>query len=195
MADPHDIELMQHADGELAQRASTEMQATVERDRDARAKIEAIAEIGELVRGHVELSADAVPQARFDAMWRELDKVIANAAPGPAVERASQGAGPGAWKRITGWFDRHRGHIITGAVSAGVVAAFAIVIGPSGGGRDGGVASTNGPIEVRPAALRSLPAVESLDTPGGSGNVLEIDDEDGHMAVIWVTPADTVEGI
>jgi hypothetical protein len=66
------------------------------------------------------------------------------------------------------------------------------MVNPSGGDR--GIATTNGPIQVRPAALRSLPAVESLETPGGTGNVLEIDDEDGHTAVIWVTPQD-IEGI
>jgi hypothetical protein len=43
--------------------------------------------------------------------------------------------------------------------------------------------------------MRSPPAIESLDTPDGTGTVLNLEDEDGHTAVIWVTPADTVEGI
>ena len=189
MAERHDIELMQHADGELAKRASTEVETHLESDDAARLKVEAIGELGELVRGHLELAADAVPQARFDAIWREVDKVIANTAPAePAREaRAS------VWRRVSRWFDHYRSHIIVGAVSAGAVAALALVIGPRGG--DGGYASQNGPIEVRPAALRSRPAIESIDTPGGTSNVLEIDDEDGHTAVIWVTPQDTVEGI
>ena len=190
MAERHDIELMQHADGELAKRASTDVETHLDGDDAARLKVEAIGEIGELVRGHLELAADAVPQARFEAMWREVDKVIANtaAAPEPRPD-----APVGVWRRVSRWFDHYRSHIIVGAVSAGAVAALALVIGPRGG--DGGISSTNGPIEVRPVALRALPAIESLDTPGGTGNVLEIDDEDGHTAVIWVTPQDTVEGI
>ena len=187
----HDIELMQHADGELAKRAATEVETELDGDSDARLKVEAIGELGELVRGHLELAADAVPQARFEALWREVDKAIANASPEPEVARRD--APVGLWRRISRWFDQHRSHIIVGAVSAGAVAALALVIGPSGG--DGSMSTTNGPIEVRPAALRSPPAIESLETPGGTGNVLEIDDEDGHATVIWVTPQDTVEGI
>jgi len=185
----HDIELMQHADGELAKRASTEVEGSLEGDADAQLKVEAIGELGELVRGHLELAADAVPQARFDALWREVDKAIAQAEPSVARRDAPVGL----WRRISRWFDQHRSHIIVGAVSAGAVAALALVIGPSGG--DSSMSTTNGPIEVRPAALRSPPAIESLETPGGTGNVLEMEDEDGHATVIWVTPQDTVEGI
>lgn len=173
----HDIELMEHADGEH------QLDLTAEE----RAKVDAVNELGELVRGHLELEADKVPAARFDAIWREIDKVVVNSAP-PVVEQASM------WTRVSRWFDRHRSHVIVGAVSAGAVAAFALVIGPSS--RDNGYASGGGgAIEVRPAALRSAPAVESLDTPDGTSSILEVDDEDGHAAVIWVTPQDTVEGI
>jgi len=37
--------------------------------------------------------------------------------------------------------------------------------------------------------------IESLDTPGGTGTVFNLEDEDGSTTVIWVTPEDTVEGI
>ncbi len=178
MAEPHDIELMQHADGELDLELASD---------DAREKVDAIGEMGEVIRADLELRADEVPQARFDAIWREVDKAVANAAPVPA-EPARPDAPKGFWKRLSRWFDHHRGHLIVGAVSAGAVALLAIVINPSGGDR--GFSSTNGPIEVRPAALRSAPVVESLETPSGTGNILEIDDEDGHTAVIWVTPQD-----
>jgi len=173
----HDIELMEAADGER----------TLDLTTAEREKVDAVNELGELVRGHLELAADDVPAARFDAIWRELDKVVANAAPVP--ERTLS-----LWARVSRWFDRHRSHVIVGAVSAGAVAAFALVIGPSS--RDSGYAAGGGgAIEVRPAALRSAPAVESLETPNGTSSILELDDEDGHAAVIWVTPQDTVEGI
>jgi hypothetical protein len=172
-----DLELMEHADGE---HADADLAARIERDPDARAKVEAVKQIGELVRGHLELSADAVPDARFAAMWRRVD--------GQLVAPAT-----GLWSRISGWLDRYRGHVITGAVSAGAVAALALVLRPSA--PDLGTRVRGGAIQVRDVALRATPEIDSLDTPGGSSTVINLDDEDGHTTVIWVTPEDTVEGI
>jgi hypothetical protein len=170
--------LMEHADGELD---DAELAARIDRDPDARAKVAAVRQLGELVRGHLELSADAVHDAKFAAMWRRIDdQVVA-----PAT---------GMWSRIASWFDRYRGHVITGAVSAGTVAALALVLRTSAS--DVGVRTRGGgAIDVRPVALRAAPEIDSLDTPGGTSTVINLDDEDGHTAVIWVTPADTVEGI
>jgi anti-sigma factor RsiW len=173
-----DLELMEHADGELDE---AEIAARLERDPEARAKVESIKQVGELVRGHLELSADAVHDATFAAMWRRIDdQVVA-----PAT---------GLWTRVSRWFDRYRGHVITGAISAGAVAALALILRPSA--PDGGVAVRPRAIDVRPVSLRTTPAIDALDTPGGSSTVINLDDdEDGHTAVIWITPADTVEGI
>jgi hypothetical protein len=182
-----DLELMEHADGETdGELADAELAARVERDPQARAKVESLKQVGELVRGHLELSADAVPDAKFAAMWRRVDEQIV----APTT---------GLWSRVTGWFDRYRGHVITGAVSAGAVAALALILRPST--PDGGALGPGGAaIDVRPVALRAVgmratPEIDSHDTPGGSSTVINLDDEDGHTTVIWVTPADTVEGI
>src|SRR5262249_31328811 len=130
--------------------------------------------------GHLELSADAVHEAKFAAMWRRLDEQLV----APAT---------GLWARISGWLDRYRGHVITGAVSAGAVAALALGLRPSM--PDSGVAGMRASaIDVRPVAQRATPEVDALDTPGGSSTVINLDDEDGHTTVIWVTP-DDVEGI
>lgn len=175
-----DLDLMEHADGET-EGADTDVLARLARDPGARAKLESIKQLGELVRGHLELSADAVHDARFTAMWRRIDDQL-DARPA------------GLWSRMTGWLDRHRGHVLSGAVSAGAVAALALVLrpgDPDGGSRGG----SRGAIDVRPVALRAAPEIDSLDTPGGSSTVISLDDEDGHTTVIWVTPADTVEGI
>lgn len=177
MTTRQDLELMEHADGE---REDAELAARLERDPDARTKAQAVKQIGELVRGHLELSADAVHDAKFAAMWRRIDDQV--------VAPAS-----GLWARISGWFDRYRGHVITGAVSAGAVAALALILRP--GVADVGYRGRGGAIDVRPVALRATPEIDSLDTPGGTSTVINLDDEDGHTAVIWVTPADTVEGI
>jgi hypothetical protein len=189
-----DLALMEHADGEVDGEASAgasgeneeaEILARIERDPDARAKVEAIQQIGELVRGHLELSADAVHDAKFAAMWRRIDGQIGGQRDAPPA---------GIWARITGWFDRHRGHVITGAVSAGAVAALALVLRPSAPD-SGTLGRGRAAIDVRPVALRATPEIDSLDTPGGSSTVINLDDEDGHTTVIWVTPADTLEGI
>jgi hypothetical protein len=173
-----DLELMEHADGELDDPG---VLARIEREPDARAKVEAVRQLGELVRGHLELSADAVHDAKLAAMWRRIDDQI-------------EAPAGGAWARISGWFDRHRGHVLTGAVSAGAVAALALIFRP--GGSDLGRRGIGyGAVDVRPVAMRAAPEIDSLDTPGGSSTVINIDDEDGHTTVIWVTPADIVEGI
>jgi len=193
-----DLALMEYADGEIdgqidgqpggqpdgqinEETADAVVAARLARDPDARVKVAAIKQIGELVRGHLELSADAVHDAKFAAMWRRIDDQLEQ----PAT---------GLWARVSRWFDRYRGHVITGAVSAGAVAALALILRPST--PDPGIPGRNAAaIDVRPVALRATPEIDSLDTPGGSSTVINLDDEDGHTTVIWLTPADTVEGI
>lgn len=171
-----DAELMQHADGELA-----EMASDVDGDPEAQRKVAALGELRELVRGHLELSTDEVDERKFADMWRGVDRALDAAAP----------RGAGAW--LSSWFERYRGHLFTGVVSAGAVAALALVLRP--GLTSDEARLGRGAIDVRPVGLRSPPAIEALDTPDGIGTVLNYEDEDGHTAVIWVTPADTVEGI
>lgn len=184
MAARDDIELMQHHDGELPERASADVEARVAADPDARAKQESLAQVDELLRGHLELAADNVSDRRFDAMWKEIDAAM------------SPPRSPGLWARITGWLDRYRGHVITGALSAGAVAALALVLRTGSGAHDEPVqAQRPFAIDVQPAAMRTAPEIESLETPSGEGTVLNLEDEDGHTTVIWVTPEDTVEGI
>lgn len=185
MAAADDIELMQHHDGELPERASADVEARLANDPEARAKQESLAQVDEVVRGHLELAADNVSDRRFDAMWKEIDAAT------------SARKSPGVWARITGWFDRYRGHVITGALSAGVVAALALILRTGGSGHDDGGLPAQRPfaIDVQPASMRTAPEIESLDTPNGEGTVLNLEDEDGHTTVIWVSPEDTVEGI
>ncbi len=193
-----DIDLMQHADGELDARAVASVEKRLASDPEARTKAEALGEVSELVRGHVELAVDEVPDARFDRMWRAIDD--ATAAPAQRAERArpraesrAQERGTGVWATFTNWFDRYRGHVITGAISAGAVAALALVL--RSGATETQTPSNGNTINVQPAALRMSPEIETMDTPDGEGTVLNLEDEDGHTTVIWVSTADTVEGI
>lgn len=181
-----DLDFMEHADGEL----ETELAG------DGRAKVEAVKELGELVRGRLELAADDVPEARFAAMWSAIDKTIskpsAKSQALPVLADSAPPAQTGLWSRIGRFLDTYRSQIITGAISAGAVAALALVL--RGGGAS--VMHRNGgdPIDVQRVSHRPA-EIESLDTPGGTGTVFNLDDEDGSTTVIWVTPEDTVEGI
>jgi hypothetical protein len=179
MSRADDIELMQHVDGEL-DGDSGEMRAKINRNADLQTKAQSLGQMHELLSSHLELTADAVPDRRFESMWREVKKAI-------DVERPV-----GLWAKISSWFERHRGHVITGAVSAGAVAALALILR---GDAETIVVNHGGTLDVQPAALRAPPVIDNLETPGASSTVLNIEDEDGHMTVIVVTPADTVEGI
>jgi hypothetical protein len=205
----HDADLMAFADGELDEHASRELEDGIARDATARGKVDAIGELGDLMRGHLELSADAVPQKRFDALWREIDKGIDRAAE-PATSAAPVEARDGFFKKVGRWFERYRGHVVTGAVSAGAVAALALLLrnpttepGPTSPTNPNNVAvgsgsgsAANGKGEPVLVNDRHQPAeIESLDTPDGTGTVFNLEDEDGSTTVIWVTPDDTVEGI
>lgn len=189
MSAKDDIDLMQHADGELDARHVATVEKRLASDPEARTKAEALGEVSELVRGHVELAVDDVPDARFDRMWRTIEGATATGG-----RSAPQGERAGFWAVFAGWFDRYRGHVITGAVSAGAVATLALVL-RSSGSSEVVPQRTGSAIDVQPAALRVAPEIESLDTPDGEGTVLNISDEDGHTTVIWVSTADTVEGI
>jgi hypothetical protein len=182
---------MQLADGELDHLDNL--------DATGDAKIAGVRHLGELVRGTSELAADAVPEAKFAGMWREIDKLLDNEAAAKekieSAERPVTVAPPASEKR--GWlsrvYDRYKGHFIVGVVSAGAVAGVALVM--NHGTSDPDTMNGGGPIDVRPVSQRAPVDVESLDTPDGQGTVLNLEDEDGHTTVIWVSPADTVEGI
>ena len=198
MKPARDPDVMALADGELDEREARELEDLLAKDPILRGKLDAIGELGEIVRGHLELSADAVPQKKFDALWREIDKGIEReTAPSkstPARDSAQTPAAPaGFWKRLGRWFDQYRGHVITGAVSAGAVAALALVL-RGGAPGDSGTRGGRDPIDTQPVVHRPA-EIESLDTPDGTGTVFNLEDEDGSTTVIWVTPDDTVEGI
>jgi hypothetical protein len=200
----HDSDLMAFADGELDERAMRELEDRLANDSGIRDKVDAVNELGEVVRGHLELSADAVPARRFDAIWREVDKALdreSETAPVRGPAKVVSGEQLGLAGRIGRWFDRYRGHVLTGAVTAGAVAMLALVLRPASSSREESVADRpierpSQPQQPQQQLVTHQPAeIESLDTPGGTGTVFNLQDEDGNTTVIWVTPEDTVEGI
>jgi hypothetical protein len=203
----NDLDLMLLADGE-SDPASGAGPATPRTAAD-RAKIEGIREVGALVRGHLELSADDA-EDRLAGLWslveRRLDAEERAEAPAPVPVRARGEQRDGAWSRFVGWLGGHRNQLLTGVVAAGAAAAITVVALPGPTTR---TIYKNVPIEIAangngpgpgpgPATVqlvRSPAEVESLDVSGGSGAVFTIDDEDGDTTVIWVTPDDVLEGI
>ena len=187
---------MQHVDGELAAGEAADVEAAIARDPALRGKAEGVRELTELVRGHLELAADAA-EPRFANLWSQIEKRIEHdrAPATPKRESSAMDAAPaGLWGRFARWLDRRRGHILTGVASAGAVAAIALLIR---GTADQVTEPGDGAIPVVPVVDHRPPEVESLDVPEGSGTVftIEDDDGDGDATVIWVTPADTVEGL
>jgi hypothetical protein len=201
---PRDSDLMQLADGELDPAAAAAARAAM--GTTERAKVAALRDLGEAVRGHLELRADEA-SPRLARMWDEIDKRITIAerekAAAPAATPAVAPSAPGFWSRVGRWLDDHRSHVFTGVLSAGAVAALALFLQPAPGAtRTVYVASPTPEVGTPPTApaaptlVRSTPpVVESLDVAGGTGTVFTIEDEDGGTAVIWVTPDDTVEGL
>lgn len=195
-----DPDLMMLADGELdaAEASALERAAGA----TGTVKVAAVREVGDLVRGHLELAADDA-EDRLNGLWSLVERRLDVPEEAVAKPARAADAAPGFWSRVGRWFDGHRAHLLTGALSAGAVAALAIVLREEprveirtvqvpverGTTTDGGAE----PIVL----VATPPEVESLEVNGGTGTVFTIEDEDGgtETAVIWVTPDDVLEGI
>jgi hypothetical protein len=196
---------MQQFDGELPDREIGEVCA------DDQAKLEALQQVGEAVRTHLELAADDV-EARLDHMWSSIERSIRANGETPAAEAQqaaaertapARAADPGFWAKLSGWFDGYRGHLLTAAAAAGATALIVLAARPSGPA----VSPTEyvhvpGPAQTSPVAMPNdppltaePPVVERLDVAQGAGTILTIPGDDGEnpTTVIWVTP-DDMEG-
>jgi hypothetical protein len=202
-----DMELMLYADGELSPEEAREVAAWLAENADARRKLESLRQVGEAVRTYTELETDEaeVELPAFADMWQRIERRIqANGQPAARVEAVPVPAGravraaserkavAGWWAGIRRWFEDHRGHVLTGAFSAGVACALMLAIGP----RERIVERVREPIPVAgtPAVLRSQPPeVEDLEVYEGSGTILTIEPEgsdDSGAAVIWISDDD-----
>jgi len=206
-----DIDLMLYHDGELSPEAAADVVAQLEAGSQARAKLEGLGEIREGVRTYLELEADRAEPA-LDGMWDRVERQLSangrsTAKPEAAMTeagaepmRASAGAEPpaiGILGAIWRWFDEHRGNIITGAVTAGAVAAIFLVYRPTRETVVERVVHAPAPVEATPAALGAPATVDYLNVVDGTGTVLTIpgEDDEDTTTVLWVEPdEDSVEG-
>jgi hypothetical protein len=201
-----DIDLMQLADGELDAEERAELEAAIAQDSDAEKKLEAIGQVGEVVRGHLELAADEA-EPRLAGMWAEIEKRIeldgrsSQAVAVPARRPTAAQPVPGLWGSITRWIDTYRGHVLTGALSAGAVAAIALYLRPSPRVAEKPAQPQVAAPQIDTPEPEVMPAhmpaeVESVDVTDGSSAVFTYESEDGEQTtVIWVTPDDITEGI
>ena len=182
-----DIDLMQLHDGELDAEERRELEAALAADpaaaRQAAAKRAGLDEVGELVRTDAETAADRV-EARMARMWGEIDKQI-DLGKQPAREEApARPAAPGLWSRFSRWMEGYRGHVLTGVLSAGAVAAIAFVLRPAPhvGPTTAPAVATHEPVkqpEVVPVNLPSDPAsVDGVDAPDGTSTVFTYETDD-----------------
>lgn len=213
---PTDMELMMYADGELDGEEARAVAAWLAKDEEARRKVESLRQVGEAVRTYVEIESDRaeVEVPAFAKLWDRIERrVHANGHAEPAAADAADPAprraprkraaeSTGLWASIRGWFENHRGHVLSGAVSAGAVAALMLAVGPRERVIERTTVKEPAPLSVGTAAasLRSEPPeVEELEVYEGSGTVLTIepdDDDDSAAAVIWISneDAENVEG-
>ena len=210
-----DMDLMLYADGDMPADEAREVSAWLAENAAARVKLDSLRQTGEAVRTYTELETDRaeVEVPAFAEMWQRIDRRIhangrgaeraalrgaerdgADAEPGrprrgngaPADGRA---AVAGRWAAIRGWFEDHRGHVLTGAISAGVACALIIAVGPRQ--RVVEYVHDTPPVVVTHVVPRSQPPeVEDLEVYEGSGTILTIAPEagdDSAAAVIWVS--------
>lgn len=196
-----DIELMQHFDGELPGELG-------ELSADQRTKLQALEQMSDVVRSHLELSADEV-DARLDGMWSNIERSIssngearsaaAQGAPSvaPVRGRASADEDAGLFTGIGRWIDRYRSQVLTGAVCAAAAAAIVVLLRDPRTVERVEYVQVPAPVQL-PEQVRVVaePAVvESVDVRDGSATILTVPGEAGEnsVKVIWITH-DEMEG-
>lgn len=201
---PTDMELMLYADGELPPDEASQVAAWLADNADARLKLESLRQVGEAVRTYTELETDRaeVEVPAFADMWQRIDRRIhangraeraAEEARAPSRRRASETTGPaGLWAAVRRWYEDHRGHVLTGAISAGVAVALMLALGPRPQeevAREGGSGGRTVP-QPTIAVVSQPPEVENLEVYEGSGTILTIEPEDkadSAATVIWIS--------
>ena len=197
-----DIDLMLHHDRQLGSAEAAEVELQLKGSPADRAKLTALGQVGEVVRTHLELAADDA-ETGLDGLWARVERGLAEAEENPEVESAAaaaareRDAGPrrGWWAALWSWLDDHRGHFMTGAVTAGAVAALILVFRPA---QERVVTRTvQAPARVELSPVSTPAEVEYLDVEGGTGTVLTLPGEgdDDSTTVLWIDPNDdNVEG-
>ncbi len=221
LAQPSDVEIMMHLDGELSGADAERVRLFLEGDEDAKAKSISLGQISELVQGSVELDADDA-EDKLAGLWSGIDKAIhaqaihkigaaseASVATLASAKSASEQAEDRATDALVEtakvrWLGGWGSHVMTGAFVAVAVAVLMMAARPDPVTNTTTVIrNAPGSLSIPPVAMPVVlasqePEVEALEVYDGSGVIMMMpgDDEQGESptAVIWISrDTDVVE--
>jgi len=200
---PTDVEIMMFLDGELDGDEATVVARFLEDNDEAASVAASIGQLSELVRGSVDLEADAA-EDKLAGLWAGIDKAISsNGAISSGASKDAPAETPiisiqaKAEERATeklvenaGWFGGWQSHVMIGALAAAAALLIMYIQRPTGPGQTTPgqtVAETstqtptqtvgNGGMQptIVPVALRfQEPEVEALEVYGGSGVIMTV---------------------
>lgn len=113
-------DLQLYFDGELTGAEAQELAAQIEAEPGLRSELEQMGLIRDLVSAGLEREADAIPAARFEQIWDDIDRAIDN----DARQRESTGQEVSIWTRLWAALKPFR----LPAVAAAGAAALAVVV-------------------------------------------------------------------
>ncbi len=211
---PTDVEIMMFLDGELEGDEAKAVERFLEESDAASDVAASLSQVSELVRGSVELEADAAEE-KLAGLWAGIDKAIgSNGASKQPLEAPVISIQSRAEERATeklvekaSWFGGWQSHVMIGALAAAAALLVVwtqrsdtpvpVVAETTNRGQD----RTTGPVQptIVPVALRSQePEVEALEVYDGSGVIMTVpgdaESDEAATAVIWISSdTDVVE--
>jgi len=189
------LQLQAFADGELSSHEMLSVADELMRSPGAHRQLEAIAEMGDLIRASIN---HAVQSVDFEPLWRRLDEAVGKeieARGGFRVALASRQAPP-----RMGWFDRvlaaiggYRS-ILMSAATAAIVALILVPIlnrgevsEPGEPGVNSSMTQTVGSFDNRPQQLE-IRVVHVNEVVSNPGHQVTVDSYDGYAPVIYIRP-------
>lgn len=197
-------------DGELSAEERREMEALLADDADANASFEELGLLRQAIVGTLEAEAAAVPEARFEQIWDEVERTIVRDA---RLQEAAD-VNVSIWSRMAAFFKPLWAPTVA---VAGVAAAVAIFVATSD---DGAADDANTPAVVaskepmpapqESAVLPAAPAeeivavkveagepasnneaeIQRIEFGGKSGRIDRIEGKQGITTVIWISDDD-----
>ncbi len=214
---PSDLDIMMFLDGELSGDEAKRVEVFLDSDEEANTKAACLGQMTALVRGSVELAADAA-EDKLAGLWAGIESGIQTemnmadlaSVSGQAVSEASSvtveadvvpigSAAKKAEERATqelvekaSWFGGWQSHIMTGAIVAAAVAVL-MVATRSDQAQETATARTtistpaNQPITMPVVLKPQAPEIEKLEVYDGSGTIMMVGGPDDSSAVVWIS--------
>ncbi len=208
-------------DGELSGDEAKRVEVFLDSDDEANTKAACLGQMTELVRGSMELAADAA-EDKLAGLWAGIESGIqsemnladlasvsrqaASEAASGAVEADVVPIGSAAKKaeeRATqelvekaSWFGGWQSHIMTGAIVAAAVAVLMVATRSDKVEQATATRTISAPVleTVQVVLTPQAPEIEKLEVYDGSGTIMMVGDADDSSAVIWISnDTDVVE--